>query len=1096
MTEKDPNPEKAFPKSEDQSKQDLISPNNSSAETGLSHPSHESSHSELLTIGSTGSGTSKSTSEPNKISERLGHYEIVGELGSGGMGIVFKAYDPALKRYAALKIIRGDNPELAVRFVQEARAQARVQHDCVCRVYEVGELEGKQYIAMQLIEGKTLSAASKEMSVEEKVRVIQLIADALQVAHKQGLIHRDIKPSNIMLERGEDGRWKPYVLDFGLARDLDAPGVTRTGIAVGTPYYMAPEQVSGQHTQLDRRTDVYGLGATLYELLSGRPPYQGNNGPEILLQILRDDPAQIRTVAPKIPQDLETIVMKCLERDPLRRYESAKALSEDLQRYLDGDPLSAKPTSWSYRLIKRAKKNRLATVIGMSAAAITIVLIGTVVWIQWQNRLQADYAREFGDEVKNIQSVLPSIYTAPIHDVRPEVNELENRLKQMEIRVKQGGRAARDPGNNALGQGYLALGQVEKAQEYLEKAWQAGYQTPSTAYALGQTMGLLFQKKLAEADRYSNEGMRKQMKQEYEKEFRDPAVRYLKQAEGSVESPSYVEGLIALYEKRYEDALKKAKDAYAKSKWSYDAKTLEGKALVGIGQKQSDVGDYKRAIQNYQLAGEAYVQASELGRSRADIYLNDCERWSKTVVAQTYTDISPMSFIGKAEDACNKAILVNPDDPAGYLGKASVYNRLAKYATYSSSEDPRPLTKKAMEIAREAQRIALNSWEPHQVLLNAGMVQGEYELRHGIDPQNSLQEAIRQANLGLKINNRTTDIYYKLGVTYALLAEYESQTGKNPIPTLEKAIQQYRKIEQIDPNMNTGNETGIAYWYIAGYQTSHNEDPSVSFRHSTDEYEKFLKIAPDDPYVLYNLGMVYSDQGSYEASAGKDPTSSFKKALGVQQKAAKFIPNNSYIINGIGFTHARTADYLLSLGKDPTTELNEGRKFLGQANQIDTSYYQPYSNLGYVELMAGLWAIKQKQSPVSYFDAARKLYQKSIESNKDVPESYSTIADIYRYEADWEIQQKQSAQQSIAKGLEWIKKSLNQSTDLPYTIAVQGGLFLLQAKTTSSPTDRARYAASAETSLDKALKLNPPLKIQFEPLLKEAKTIQGQLLPQ
>ena len=169
-----------------------------------------------------------------------------------------------------------------------------MQHENVCRVYEVGEVDGKQYIAMQLIEGKTLSAAAKELSLEAKVRVIKQIADALHVAHKEGLIHRDIKPSNIMLERNEEKEWKPYVLDFGLARDQDAPGLTRTGMAVGTPYYMAPEQVSSNSDQLDRRTDVYGLGATLYELLSGMPPYQGKSGAEILLQILKDDPVHAR----------------------------------------------------------------------------------------------------------------------------------------------------------------------------------------------------------------------------------------------------------------------------------------------------------------------------------------------------------------------------------------------------------------------------------------------------------------------------------------------------------------------------------------------------------------------------------------------------------------------------------------------------------------------------------------------------------------------------------------------------------------------------------------------------------------------------------
>ena len=641
-------------------------------------------------------GSVQVTSDSFKITKEVfGHYEIIGELGSGGMGIVYKAYDPALKRFAALKLIRKDNPDLAVRFVQEARAQARVQHENVCRVYEVGEAEGKQYIAMQLIEGKSLSAASKEMPTEVKVQVIKQVAEALHAAHKQGLIHRDVKPTNIMLERTEENQLKPYVLDFGLARDQDAPGLTRTGVAVGTPYYMAPEQVSGERDQIDRRTDVYGLGATLYEVLSGRPPYEGKSGTEILLQILKDDPVPLRKVAPKVPQDLETIVMKCLERDPSRRYESSKALADDLQRFLDGEPLAATPVSLSYRLIKKARKNPLAAGIAIAAAVITIVLVTSFFWVQWQNKLQAQYAREFGDEVKNIQSVLPNIYTAPIHDVRSEIAALRSRLEKMEERVKQGGRAAQDPGNNALGQGYLALGEIEKARIHLEKAWNSGYQLPSTAYALGQTMGLLFQKKLDEAERNTSEEVRNKLKKQYEKEFKEPAVLYLRKAEHNVESPAYVEGLIALYEKRYDEALKKSREAYEKSRWSYEAKTLEGKALVGIAQKKSDVGDYKGAIQQYQLAGEAYATASALGRSRADIYLSDCDRWGKTIVAQTYTDIGPDVSLKKAEEACNKAILIDPDDGESYLRKAFVYNRLARYQLYSSSDDPRVLINKA-----------------------------------------------------------------------------------------------------------------------------------------------------------------------------------------------------------------------------------------------------------------------------------------------------------------------------------------------------------------------------------------------------------------
>jgi serine/threonine-protein kinase len=892
-----------------------------------------------------------------------------------------------------------------------------------------------------------------------------------------------------MLEPSEEMEWKPYVLDFGLARDQDAPGLTRTGMAVGTPYYMAPEQVAGNSDHLDRRTDVYGLGATLYELLCGMPPYQGSSGGEILLQILKNDPVHIGKVAPKTPQDLQTIVMKCLERDASRRYDSAKSLSEDLQRFLDGDPITAKPTSFSYRLFKRAKKNKLATGIALAAAAITVIFAGTFLWVQWQNKLRAEYAREFGDEVKNIQSILPNIYTAPLHDVRSEIAALRSRLKRMEERVKQGGRPAQDPGNNALGQGYLALGEIEKAKEHLEKAWKAGHHSPSTAYALGQTLGLLFQKKLGEAERITSQDVRQILKQQYEKEFRDPAVSYLKKAEGSVESPAYVEGLIALYEKRYEDALKKSKEAYQQSKWSYEAKTLEGKALAGIAQKKSEAGDFKGAVQQYGAAGESYAKAAELGRSRADIYLSDCDRWGKTMIAQTYTNVGPGAPLQKAEETCNKAILVDPDNPTSYIRKAFIYSRLARSTLYSSDEDPRPLTKKAIEIAKEAVRKDPKSWEAHSLMLGVNQLASEYELRHGIDPTKSIAEAINQANQGLKIRENSPGILNILGITYSLLGEYETQSGKNPIASYKKAIQQYQRIEQLDKSFETGMETGIAYWFIGIYQMEHGEDPKSSFENAIEQLKKSLKDSPDDPYFLYNLGIVYTSLGKYEMSLGKNPLPTFGRALEVKQKAVKFIPNNSYILNGVGSDYAIIASYLVEQKKDPTTELNEARKILTQALQVDEKYYLPYAYLGDTEMASAKWAMMQGQSPVTYFNAARKAYHRSIECNKEEPRTYALMADVYQWEADWQIQQKRSAYPSIKNGMQWINKGLKLNADNSFAIAVQGTLFLQQARTESNSTKRAEYASSATTALEKAIQINPLLRIQYEPFLHEARDL-------
>ena len=210
------------------------------------------------------------------------------------------------------------------------------------------------------------------------------------------------------------------------------------------------------------------------------------------------------------------------------------------------------------------------------------------------------------------------------------------------------------------------------------------------------------------------------------------------------------------------------------------------------------------------------------------------------------------------------------------------------------------------------------------------------------------------------------------------------------------------------------------------------------------------------------------------------------KTLYLASKSGTFIPKNSYITSSLGNAHARLADYLVSHGKDPTTEFGEARKSLMQSIQIDPSYYQPYSNLGFVESLNAQWLIHQGKSPVAYFDAARKAYLKSIEWNKEEPGTYRSMAEVYRWEADWQIQQKRSPQAAINQGLQWIEKSLKLNKEAPDTIAMQGALLLLQARSESKPAERTRLAVASATALEKAIKMNPFLRNEYEPLLKEA----------
>jgi hypothetical protein len=282
---------------------------------------------------------------------RFGDYELLAELGRGGMGIVFKARQIHLRRTVALKmILSGDmaGPADLLRFRSEAEATAALRHPHIVCVHEVGEVNGRPYFSMDLIEGPSLAQRLADGPLPGRVAAgyVAKIARAIQHAHDHHILHRDLKPSNVLLDP-ED---QPHVTDFGLAKRLDHTTLhTQTGAILGTPSYLAPEQAAGKKG-LTPAADVYGLGALLYELLTGRPPFRAETPVDTLLQVLESPPAPPRLLNPKLDRDLETICLKCLEKDPRRRYASAEALAADLERYLAGESVQARSANLMGRI--------------------------------------------------------------------------------------------------------------------------------------------------------------------------------------------------------------------------------------------------------------------------------------------------------------------------------------------------------------------------------------------------------------------------------------------------------------------------------------------------------------------------------------------------------------------------------------------------------------------------------------------------------------------------------------------------------------------------------------------------------------------------
>ena len=318
---------------------------------------------------------------PVRIPTHFGDYELQGEIGRGGQGVVYRARQKSLNRTVALKIIVLGHWATArhlKRFRLEAEAAASLNHPSIVPIHEIGERDGCCYFSMNLIEGGQLDEVVRReaISIRRAAELIAKLARTVHYAHEHGILHRDIKPGNILL----DTEGEPHLTDFGLARLVETEStVTRTTEVLGTPSYMAPEQASGNNVALTSATDIYGLGAVLYHLLTGCPPFSGGTTYETVRLVLETEPRQPRLLNPKVDRDLSTICLKCLQKDPQRRYASALALAEDLERWLRRQPILARRTGLFIRSRKWLQRNPTTAVIVALSLALTAT-VGAIIW--------------------------------------------------------------------------------------------------------------------------------------------------------------------------------------------------------------------------------------------------------------------------------------------------------------------------------------------------------------------------------------------------------------------------------------------------------------------------------------------------------------------------------------------------------------------------------------------------------------------------------------------------------------------------------------------------------------------------------------------
>lgn len=1017
-------------------------------------------------------------------------YEDITLVGEGGMGTVYRGRDPRLGRSVALKLIKGDDPALWQRFLQEAKAQARIQHAYVCRVYEAGQADGEPYIAMQYVDGQPLSQIEGSLSLEQNVKLIAEVAAAVHEAHRLGLIHRDIKPGNILVEPQEDGTLKPYIMDFGLARQIQAQGQTATGALVGTLAYMSPEQANGDVRSMDRRSDVYSLGATLYEAIAGRPPFVAENHWQLLLKIGDGEAPALGRIKKGVPVDLETIVMKCLEREPSRRYDSAKALAEDLQRFLDGDAILAKRSSLGYVLWKKAKKHKIAVAFGIVAIFAAAVPLGAWIQSRRQMAVQVELSRRLGEDVKSNELYLRAVYELPLHDVNKERDVIRKRLEEIEKNIPDLGKAGEGPGHYAIGRGQMALGDMKQARMHLEQALATGYAPPELHYALGRVLGELYRQGLEESKRLT-ENDRKTRVLELETQLRDPAIEHLRAATTGVESPAYVEGLLAFYEGKYDEALEKARKAFADAPLMYEAKKLEGDIFFVQGNEyRPDAAfDYEKMASYYNPAAEAYAVAANVGRSDPDVHRAACELGTFRAMAEIDAGNNPTDSFEKADASCLRAIEVLSTDPRARIQRAFCHAMFSfEYVQGNASGvDVPAFLQKSIRIAEEARNLAPTEAFAHYVVGVSFGSDARYLMSRARDASSSIAEALKAFEHAQHLDPRFVWAFQD-GTSFLIRKlQQDGWKGLDPKANVVEGAKLIDAATALDPSAPyVLNSKGILYGEAARVLNEQGQSPETYIREALLAHEEFKRRSPNHWLGGNNVAATAIVGAIHSLTTRSDTKPLLEKAHKALDEAKARASGVGVVANTEGELGLVEAQYVFQQNGDPSSMISIARDVYASAAKESPWDVMVATQRTRVEIVALRWAMKKHEATQEMFNAAFAPLSPLFSDEIADPSVHVTLAHVHALHAQWLVEAKKDPTADIENGISLTNKALLINPRRGQALALQGELLLMKAQIAEDPSAKRKAAIDAKEMFARAFKEMPILEKEYATSAKDA----------
>ncbi|MDI1428558.1 protein kinase domain-containing protein [Polyangium sorediatum] len=1038
--------------------------------------------------------------------KRWDRYEIVRFLGRGGMGSVYEARDRRLARHVAIKFIHGADPITTKRFLQEARAQARIDHPNVCKVLEVGEVEDKAYIAMQLVQGLSLNDAAQSMSIDDKVRVMKTVTEAVHAAHHIGIIHRDIKPANIMVEKSADAppSYRPVLMDFGLAREAsETKGLTESGTVMGTPGYMPPEQARGSVRSIDPRSDVYSLGATLYDILAGAPPFVDESAVNVLLKVLIQDPVPLREKDPSIPLALDIIVGKCLNKEPHQRYTTAAELADDLDRFLNRERVLARRLGLPTRLYWRAKRNKpmAFAVIALVSSLVAFAGYGVrTVVVNARNEAiaqkRAELGQKLGQAVKDLEWLVRSAYLVPLHDTGPEKAVVRARMAEIEAEMQSFGDLAAGLDRYALGRGYLALKEWDQAHAELALAATLGVREPELDYALGRVLGELYSRAIEDARKSGDNSYFEKRKQELDKEYLEPALAHLTRCRGLPTVPaSYLEGLIHFYNRRYDEALASARSARGGLSWLYEAEKLEGDVYMARAQGAKDRGDNDEAERDFAQAVAHYEQAADIGRSDHQIYEALAEAWIRQEEMDLYSGRDPKPKLDKALAVADKALVAAPAESNGHTKKAFAYNFQAQFGEGHGAprEDVERLRRAQITAGEQAIAVHPGDAYAHEIIGLAYTKLAESLLDRGQPVQPLLDKAHAYLEGAIRLNPKFPWAYNDYGLALGYSAASKKRRNEDCQALLERAIASTRKATQLDEGYVIGhNNTAVWLTDLAQWQSDHGQNPETSVLEAVQTAERAIQINQRNPLAYVNAGLASTLLASYRLDAGKDGRELGREAIDRFKAALAIDPNFVYVQHELARAYHLLGGHERALGQDPQPSLDAGLLALAPCYRIEPENPDCKAVEALLRAARGAWT--RREDPVSFssLEQAQSLARAATQKVPERGDLWLLLGQVSleRVEALLTRERPKAPQEPIVEeGLHGIEEALTRAPGFPRALAIRGALYLRKAQLQVDPTQKKMALERARTDLSQAFKGNPLLEHRYGPAASEAERL-------